>query len=45
MVTKLQAVQLAVNAGIPVNIASGRKPGLLKAIVAGQRIGTHFPTR
>lgn len=45
MVTKLQAVQLAVNAGIPVNIASGRKPGLLKAIVAGQRVGTHFPTR
>ena len=45
MVTKLQAVQLAVKAGIPVNIASGRKPGLLKAIVAGERIGTHFPTR
>ena len=45
MVTKLQAVQLAVNAGIQVNIASGRKPGLLKAIVAGQNIGTHFPAR
>jgi glutamate 5-kinase len=45
MVTKLQAVQLAVNAGIPVNIASGRKPGVLNAIVAGQKVGTHFPTR
>ncbi len=45
MVTKLQAVQLAMKAGIPVNIVSGRKPGLLKAIVAGQRVGTHFPTR
>jgi glutamate 5-kinase len=45
MVTKLQAGQLAVNAGIPVNIAGGRKPGLLKAIVAGQRVGTHFPAR
>jgi len=45
MVTKLQAVQLAVNAGIPVNIASGRTPGLLKGIVAGKRIGTHFPAR
>ncbi|HEY4248017.1 MAG TPA: glutamate 5-kinase [Lacunisphaera sp.] len=45
MITKLQAVQLAVNAGIPVNIASGRKPGLIKAIVSGQPVGTHFPTR
>lgn len=45
MVTKLQAVQLAVKAGISVNIASGRKPGLLKRIVAGERIGTHFPSR
>jgi glutamate 5-kinase len=45
MVTKLQAAQLAVKAGIPVRIASGRQPGLLKAIVAGQRAGTHFPTR
>jgi len=44
MVTKLQAVQLAVKAGIPVNIASGRKPGLIKAIVAGRSVGTHFPS-
>lgn len=44
MVTKLQAVQLAVNAGIPVTIASGRKPGLIEAIVAGRRVGTRFPT-
>ncbi len=45
MVTKLQAAQLAVKAGIPVNIASGRKPGLLYAIVAGKRTGTYFPAR
>jgi glutamate 5-kinase len=45
MVTKLQAAQLAVKAGIPVHIASGRKPGLLYAIVAGKRVGTHFPVR
>jgi glutamate 5-kinase len=45
MVTKLQAAQLAVRAGIPVNIASGRKPGLLPAIVAGKRVGTFFPAR
>jgi len=45
MVTKLQAVQLAVNAGIPVSIASGRKPGLISAIVAGERVGMQFPAR
>ena len=45
MVTKLQAAQLAVKAGIPVNIASGRKAGLLYAIVAGKRTGTYFPAR
>ncbi len=45
MVTKLQAAQLAVEAGIPVNIASGRRAGLVYAIVAGKRTGTHFPAR
>lgn len=45
MVTKLQAAQLAVNAGIPVSIASGRKAGLIQRIVAGQRVGTHFPAK
>ena len=45
MVTKLQAAQLAVKAGIPVNIASGRKAGLVYAIVAGKRVGTYFPAK
>jgi glutamate 5-kinase len=45
MVTKLQAAQLAVKAGIPVNIASGRKAGLVYQIVAGQRVGTYFPAK
>ncbi len=45
MVTKLQAAQLAVKAGIPVNIASGRKAGLVYQIVAGKRVGTYFPTK
>jgi glutamate 5-kinase len=45
MVTKLQAAQLAVKAGIPVAIASGRKPGLLYAIAAGRRTGTFFPAK
>ncbi len=45
MVTKLQAAQLAVEAGIPVNIANGRKPGLVYQILAGRSVGTHFPVR
>jgi len=45
MVTKLQAAQLAVKGGIPVAIASGRKPGLLYAIAAGRRVGTFFPAK
>ncbi len=45
MVTKLQAAQLAVKAGIPVNIASGRKAGLVYQIVAGKRVGTYFPAK
>ncbi len=45
MVTKLQAAQLAIKAGIPVHIASGRKPGLVYQIVAGRRVGTFFPAK
>jgi glutamate 5-kinase len=45
MVTKLQAARLAVAAGIPVRIASGRRPGQLAAIVAGRPAGTHFPAK
>lgn len=45
MVTKLQAAQLAVRAGIPCCIASGRKAGLVYQIVAGRRVGTFFPAK
>jgi glutamate 5-kinase len=45
MVTKLQAAQLAVKAGIPCCIASGRRAGLIAAIVAGKRTGTWFPAK
>ena len=45
MVTKLQAAQLAVKAGIPVHIASGRQAGLVYQIVAGKRVGTYFPAK
>ena len=42
MVTKLQAVKRAVEAGIPAVIANGRTPGLLERIVRGEAIGTRF---
>jgi len=43
MVTKLEAVRLALAAGIPAVIANGRKPGRIAGIVEGQGGGTHFP--
>ncbi len=42
MTSKLQAVRLAVEAGIPTFIASGRKAGRIAAIVAGKSVGTRF---
>ena len=45
MVSKLQAVKLAVAAGIPTVIASGRLPGQIPAAVAGKRVGTRFAAR
>lgn len=43
MVTKLQAVKLAVNAGISTAIANGRAPGQIAALAAGGQVGTRFP--
>ena len=45
MVTKLQAAQIASAAGVKVVIASGRKPGVLKAIMSGRRVGTLVETK
>lgn len=45
MISKLQAVKLAVEAGIPTHIASGRRAGQIAAIVAGKRAGTQFVAR
>ncbi|MEI6712449.1 MAG: glutamate 5-kinase [Verrucomicrobiota bacterium] len=42
MVSKLQAVKLAVDSGISTVIASGRKPGQIAAVVAGKNAGTRF---
>jgi glutamate 5-kinase len=42
MVSKLQAVKLALDAGIRTHIASGRKPGQIGRIIAGRPAGTRF---
>jgi glutamate 5-kinase len=45
MVTKLQAAQKAMAAGIPMVIADGRQPGVLTAVLAGEPVGTYFQPR
>jgi glutamate 5-kinase len=42
MVSKLQAVSLAVDAGILTVIASGRKAGQISGVLAGRDVGTRF---
>ncbi len=43
MKTKLEAVRLAVDSGIPCSILDGRKPGQIAAALAGKDVGTRFP--
>jgi glutamate 5-kinase len=45
MTSKLQAVKLAVAAGIPTVIASGRIPDQIPAVVAGKRVGSRFAAK
>ena len=45
MKTKLEAVQLAITAGIRCTILDGRKPGQIAAALAGQDVGTKFPVK
>ncbi|HEX6972598.1 MAG TPA: glutamate 5-kinase [Limnochordia bacterium] len=45
MATKLQAARVAVRAGIPLVLADGERPGVLAAILAGEREGTLFQPR
>ncbi|MBM3217344.1 MAG: glutamate 5-kinase [Candidatus Rokubacteria bacterium] len=42
MATKLQAAQKAAASGVPMVIASGREPGMLARILAGEPVGTCF---
>src|SRR5205814_1343933 len=42
MATKLQAARKAAASGVPMIIASGREPGALGRILAGEPVGTYF---
>lgn len=42
MVSKLQAVKVALDAGITTYITNGREPGRIRAIIAGKKVGTRF---
>lgn len=44
MASKLKAVRLAVDAGIPAVIANGRTPGIISQILADEKVGTRFLT-
>lgn len=42
MISKLEAVKMAVEAGIPTAIINGRQPDRISAVVAGEQAGTRF---
>jgi len=42
MITKIQAAEICSDAGVYLSIISGRKPGLLPAVLAGEKVGTLF---
>jgi glutamate 5-kinase len=45
MISKLEAVKMAVEAGIPTAIINGRQPHRIAAVVVGEEAGTHFIAR
>jgi glutamate 5-kinase len=45
MISKLDAVQNAIEAGIPTAIINGRQPQRIAAVVAGEEVGTHFSAK
>ena len=45
MISKIQAAKIVIRSGIPLVIASGRKTGVLKNILAGEEEGTLFVPR
>jgi glutamate 5-kinase len=45
MISKLEAVKMAVEAGIPTAIINGHQPHRIAAVVAGEQAGTRFVAR
>ena len=45
MMTKIQAAQVAMSAGVTMVIASGAREGAIRDILSGKTIGTVFPAR
>jgi glutamate 5-kinase len=45
MATKLSAAKIAINAGIPMIIANGSRPDIIREICLGQTLGTLFTPR
>jgi glutamate 5-kinase len=45
MLTKLEAAQKATASGVPMVIASGREPGILRRLLKGEPLGTYFPAK
>jgi glutamate 5-kinase len=44
MATKVEAALLARRGGVPTVIANGMRPGIVQRVLAGQALGTYFPT-
>jgi glutamate 5-kinase len=42
MISKLEAVKMAVDAGIMTVIINGRRPERIPAVIAGKDVGTRF---
>jgi glutamate 5-kinase len=42
MITKIQAAEICLKAGIELQIINGRRPGLITEAAAGNRVGTRF---
>lgn len=45
MATKINSARMATSGGVETIIAHGERPGVLKACVLGQEVGTRFPPR
>lgn len=45
MMTKIQAAQIAMSAGVTMAIANGAQDGVITAVLNGENVGTVFPAR